>query len=271
MVSSPWQRVLDLPEDGHLVQFYGADEDLLAFNVTRYLREGLRARDGAVVIATPQHIQMFAARLDHRNRVEWLDAQQTLDSFMVDRMPVWELFEAAIVPVIQRVRSVANGVRAYGEMVGLLWSEGRHLAAVRLEHFWNRLLSRSPIHLYCGYPIDIFSRAFDPASVDALLCSHTHIVPAGGAKMEAALCRAMEEVLGSDAQSIESQMKTELFRARWGVLPRSEGLILWLRRNRACPGFGQAGRERGDRIPWCLAVEQRLALRPDLKAADFGL
>jgi hypothetical protein len=231
-MTSPWQKILDSPKDSHLVQFYGWDQNLLTSNVSKYLHEGLKHGEGGIVIATPEHIEAFSKLMgDSRDRVMWLDAEQTLSRFMRNGMPVWHLFEEVVPPAVQQVRTEFDGVRAYGEMVGLLWTQGRHLAAIRLEQFWNRFLTHSAFQLYCGYPIDIFGADFDPARLDALLCNHTHIVPAGGPKMEAAICRAMEEVAGSKAENAEADMKNERFRARWGILPRSEGLILWTRQN----------------------------------------
>lgn len=234
MCSSPWNRILNLPDEDHLVQFYGSNEDLLTSNVTKYLAEGLRSGDGAIVIATPAHIRMFSSGLgllDATHHIAWLDAENTLKQFMVDGMPDWDRFQHVLTPVIRSMRLCTTGLRAYGEMVGLLWRGCQYAAAIRLEQFWNRLLSRSSINLFCGYPIDILSRDFDPNAVDALLCAHTHVVPAGTGMLEASICRAMTEVLGTKAEWAEAAMKDERFRARWGILPRSEGLILWLRRN----------------------------------------
>jgi hypothetical protein len=232
MATSPWNRMLDSPGEDHLVQFYGTDDDSLAVNVTKYLVEGLKRGEGAIVIATPAHIALFSRNLhDAGPRIAWLGANQTLAEFMVDGMPDWDRFQQTISPAIQSIRGHAAGLRAYGEMVGLLWTAGKYAAAVRLEQFWNRLLSRSPFTLFCGYPIDILSRDFDPDALDPLLCSHTHVVPAGDPRLEASIYQAMEQVLGSKAESAEAAMKDQCFRARWAVLPRSEALILWIRRN----------------------------------------
>ncbi len=232
---SPWSKVLDHPHDDHLVQFYGSDDESLAVNVTKYLAEGLKKREGAIIIATPEHVELFKRRLgplEDGHQIAWLDAEKTLAQFIVGGMPDWDRFQATIVPVIQDIRKETEGLRAYGEMVGLLWTAGQRHAAILLEQLWNRLLSRSvpSFNLFCGYPIDVLSKDFDPASVDALLCTHTHILPAEGQRFETSLCQAMEEVLGSKAEAAESAMKDERFRARWGILPRSEALILWLRR-----------------------------------------
>ncbi len=233
MPSSPWHRILDSPNDSHLVQFYGWDPERLARNVSQYLKEGLKNGEGGIVISTSANAGAFRERLDAggRDRVVWLDAEETLARLVLGQMPDWDLFEAVLAPVLRRGRREFKGIRAYGEMVGILWTAGNHVGAVRLEQFWNRLLSRSSFQLFCGYPIDIFSRDFDPAGLDALLSNHTHIVPAAGEQVESAICRAMEEILGSKAAHAEAVMKSEMFRARWGILPRSEGLILWMRRN----------------------------------------
>ena len=231
MANSPWTKILDHPDDDHLVQFYGSDENALAANVTKYLAEGLKGRESAIVIATPAHIALFSRAFhDAGPRIAWLGAEQTLAEFMVEGMPDWDRFQQTIVPAIQSIRAESTGLRAYGEMVGLLWIAGKYAAAIRLEQYWNRLLGRSSFNLFCGYPIDILSKDFDPEVVDALLCSHSHIVPAGPRTLEASLCQAMEEVLGSKPETAEAAMKDQRFRARWGILPRSEALILWLRR-----------------------------------------
>ena len=47
-----------------------------------------------------------------------------------------------------------GGVSVYGEMVGLLWSQGRAAAAMRLEEHWNELQRELPFSLLCGYLID---------------------------------------------------------------------------------------------------------------------
>jgi hypothetical protein len=53
-----------------------------------------------------------------------------------------------------------RGVRAFGEMVAVLWAQGCTGATVYLEHLWNRLRDgdpegvdgRSGFPLFCAYP-----------------------------------------------------------------------------------------------------------------------
>jgi hypothetical protein len=135
-MNSPWQKILDRPVDGQLVQFYGSDEEGLAVNVTKYIAEGLKRGEGAIVIATPDHVASFSRRLEMEEgfeRIAWLDAEQTLRKFVSSGVPEWDRFEQTIVPAIQSVRGEGSGMRAYGEMVGLLWTAGKSHAAILLE------------------------------------------------------------------------------------------------------------------------------------------
>jgi hypothetical protein len=228
-----------LPEE-HFVQLYGKDDRLLIRNVSRYLSEGLRRGDGLLVIATAEHRGTLVRHLSGERaypkavlegRLVFLDAETTLNRFLVDCEPDQSRFEGIIGEAIRGVRARAghNGVRAYGEMVGLLWKDGRFSAAVRLEELWNRLLESSDVSLFCSYPIDVFSPEFKASSVDALLCAHTHLVPTDSA-VEEALRRAMDDVLGARADGLRNLMQTN-HRPAWASMPKAEAIILWLRNN----------------------------------------
>lgn len=234
-------RLLDQPEpQGHIVQFYGEDAQLLTRNVARYLAEGLRRGDGLIVVATPEH----SGPITHDLRKEraysravlegclvFLDAEATLAQLMVDGRPDAERFEAVIGETVRRVQQRAShsAVRAFGEMVGLLWKAGRRSEAASLEGYWNNLLDSNNLSLFCAYPIDVFGEDFCLEGVDQVLCDHTHMLPLDAA-LESALNRAMDEVLGSRMLALRGLMRAN-YRPSWGVVPKSEAIILWLRNN----------------------------------------
>ena len=166
-------------------------------------------------------------------RLSVLQAQETLAQFMIHGQPEWRLFENTIEAAIREVRPPAGyvGLRAYGEMVGILWKAAQYSAAIRLEQFWNKLLASKGFNLFCGYPIDIFGEEFHIAAVDALLCAHTHLLPAGrNGDIESAIDRSMDEILGPRAEGLRLLMKAN-FRPSGAVMPRAEATILWLRNN----------------------------------------
>jgi DcmR-like sensory protein len=237
----PRVELLDQPKpEEHFVQLYGKDDRLLTRNVGRYLSEGLRRGDGLLVIATAEHRGTVVRHLTEERgyaaavlegRLVFLDAETTLNRFLVDGEPDQARFESIIGEALRGVRAsaVQNGVRAYGEMVGLLWKAGEFSAAIRLEDLWNRLLQASDVSLFCAYPIDVFSHDFKPSAVDALLCAHTHVVPTDSA-LEVALNRAMDDVLGSRVAGLRKLMQTN-HRPAWASMPKAEAMILWLRNN----------------------------------------
>jgi hypothetical protein len=226
--------------EGHLVQLYGKDDRVLTRNISRFLAEGLRRGDGLLAIASPEHSGSVARQLRDQpgyskaileGRLVFLDAQATLDRLMVDGQPDRARFNSVVGDALKGVQARAGhtGIRAYGEMVGLLWTTGRRAAAVRLEEYWNSVLHSSNISLFCAYPIDVFGEEFQVEHVDALLCAHTHMVPIDD-ELEFALSRAMNEVLGERAASLRALIKAN-HRPSWGEVPRSEAMILWLRNN----------------------------------------
>ena len=186
---SSWTELLRHAESGdHVVQLYGQDDQLLARNVSRYLAEGMRRQDGLVVVATPDHTQAIARHLaeegagatleaEREGRLLFLDARATLDRLLVDGQPDGALFEAVIGHAMREVaaRSGSGKVRAFGEMVDLLWSEKRHVEAGLLERLWNTLLAGGDYSLYCAYGIDLFGTDVDKAALNSIVGSHTHL------------------------------------------------------------------------------------------------
>jgi hypothetical protein len=232
-----------LEPSGHIVQFYDADEPLLTRNVSDYLLEGLKQGDALLVIATQERNAALAGDLRESGadpdtairqpRLLFADAEQTLTRFMVNGQPDWQRFERTIGALIRVVRLQPDhpGLRAYGEMVGVLWKAGQFSAAVRLEQFWNRLLSAHSFHLFCAYPIDVFGKDFDGATLDPLLCAHTHLLPAArNGDLDSAIERAMDEVLGPNARGLRALIQAN-YRPNWAAMPAAEAAILWLRQN----------------------------------------
>jgi hypothetical protein len=240
-----WNKLLEHPEpEEHLLQFYQADESPLIENISRYAWEGLKSGEGVLLIAAQHRTDAVAQRLEelgidtdragHEGQLSLIDVRQALAGFMLDGQPDWERFQNTIgVTVRESKARIQNGViRAYGEMVGVLWEAGQVAAAIRLEHYWNELRHSAPFKLFCAYPIDVLSKGFRTAAVDALLRAHTHLLPSGSSgDLEDALNRAMDEVLGTESSGVRTLIEAHQ-RPSWAEMPSAEGMILWLRNNR---------------------------------------
>ena len=147
MMSVPWNFAPQTDWRGmggseHFVQFYEA-EGFLLNSLSGFIGTAINAGDGALVVATGAHREsldaLFLANgLDlvsakARGQYVSLDAAETLSKFMVDGSPEPRRFTNVIGTVIESVTDGRNCVRAFGEMVALLWAEGNYAAAIRLE------------------------------------------------------------------------------------------------------------------------------------------
>src|SRR4051812_44042787 len=147
----------------HIVQYYEQESALLD-SLRVYLVGGLQRGESAVVILTEPHrfglevrlagdgIDVAAVR--RAGRYVSLDADATLAEFMVDGLPDPERFARVIGLVLapaSRPDGVPRHVRAFGEMVAILWERGNREAAIRLEQMWNDLASVHSFSLLCAY------------------------------------------------------------------------------------------------------------------------
>ncbi len=174
----------------HSVQFY-VDEDFLISELSRYIGSALGAGDAAIVIATGEHRNRLAQHLKTRGlnvdmatrqgRYVALDARETLSQFMLDGAPDEARFNEIVSDILVQASQSAAGehprIAAFGEMVALLWAEGKQDAAIKLEELWNGLARTHKFDLHCAYPIDLFSREEDTGSISKVCDTHSHVLP----------------------------------------------------------------------------------------------
>jgi len=94
---------------------------------------------------------------------------------MTDGMPNPGAFRRTLGQILTDLRRGREHctIRAYGEMVDLLWKEGREAAAIRLETLWNQLGSTHDFGLLCGYSMGNFYKG---AALDEIHGQHSHVV-----------------------------------------------------------------------------------------------
>jgi len=167
----------------HAVRFYEDDTSLCRI-VSGFVAEGLALDQPALVIATQPHLDailknLTAAaidvdRLKKSGELLLLDARQTLATFMVNGQPDPDFFKASATKSLEQLgRGRAKTIRAYGEMVDVLWKDGMSAAAIKLEMLWNRLANSHDFSLLCGYAMGNF---YKDASIDDVCRHHTHVV-----------------------------------------------------------------------------------------------
>ena len=138
----------------HEVFFYDVDRELVAA-VVRYVSEGLAQGEPAVVIATAPHL----AAIDEALRAQGtdvasaratgayltLDAADTLATFMVDGSPDPDILMSLSGVLLDRPRDAGSDVRAFGEMVALLWGPGQRPGSYRTRVAVERPRRPSPV------------------------------------------------------------------------------------------------------------------------------
>ena len=147
----------------HLLQLYEHD-DVFLDTLEEYVFNGLKLNEGVVIISTTRHARDLTDRLKRRGinvaaerrkrNLIVLNAEDTLHSFVDDDgWPNDDKFFEVIGKILRQARG--NGdrrVRAFGEMVAVLWDRGQNAATVRLEYLWQKLCREEEFRLFCAYP-----------------------------------------------------------------------------------------------------------------------
>jgi signal transduction histidine kinase/ActR/RegA family two-component response regulator len=208
------------PHCNHLVQFY--EEEAFLYDATsRFLGEGLAAGDSAVVIATEAHRDAFCASLQAkgidveraraRGRLELLDARDTLTTIMAGAAPDWDRFKTLVGDALERTASRAETgrIRAYGEMVDLLWQDENPRGAIRLEELWNDLGKVRPFTLLCAYRMEHFLHSTHREPFEEICRVHDHVVPAEGYRESDDRATRLREIsrLQQRARALESELR----------------------------------------------------------------
>jgi len=113
-----------------------------------------------------------------------VEASEALSRFMLDGLPDPSRFNAVVRDLLSAaqgsVRSAFNPVAAFGEMVAVLWAEGKREAAVQFEQLWSDFTRAHSMSLLCAYPLAYFSRTEDQHLFSQICMEHSSVVPAEG-------------------------------------------------------------------------------------------
>lgn len=190
----------DRIQDGdHLVQFYHSDQ-FLAETVTNFIAPALMSGEGAILVATEGHLYQFEKALQDlqintslmrlSGQLLLLDADLALKSFMVNDVPDPQKFHTFIGGAMTEMTSKFPGLKAYGEMVNILWNAGNIYGTVVLEKLWGELIAKKKFSLLCAYSIESMCEDKQGIAFSEVCQCHTHVMPAEG----------IIEVPGSNAQ-----------------------------------------------------------------------
>jgi hypothetical protein len=178
------------PHGSHSVEFY-QDDAVFLDGLAQIFVSALHAGGVCLVIAAAPHRQGIAQRLRacgidlslavRNNQYLLLDADATLAKFMCDGWPDTDRFFDTIEPLLLQAKASlgpnAACPVAFGEMVAILWADGKCEAAVRLEQLWNELARRHSFALRCAYASADFPQGPDDAYFIRVCAEHSHVLP----------------------------------------------------------------------------------------------
>jgi PAS domain S-box-containing protein len=178
------------PSHAHGVQFYGEDAGLID-GMGKFLGYAIEEGGSAVVVATAPHREALAARLEERGidtesviaegRVVLLDASETLSKFVFEGWPDPARFTEIIGEALTRAQNASHSTNArlavFGEMVALLWAQGKYDTAIRLEQLWNQLGRTHSFFLRCAYPMKSFNGEELGQQFLKICAVHSHVIP----------------------------------------------------------------------------------------------
>jgi hypothetical protein len=171
----------------HLVQIYDEDGAFLDC-LAGFVSGGLKAGEAVIIIASAVHLRSLEFRLRAQGvnlaaaamqgQYFSFDAEASLSNFMVGSWPDEDLFKQFVNSLLARARGKNDRrVRAFGEMVAVLWAGGHNGATVRLEHLWHQFCRTAAFSLFCAYPRTGFTQDAD-AAIRAICAEHSKVVAA---------------------------------------------------------------------------------------------
>jgi hypothetical protein len=174
----------------HPCSFYSEDS-VLASTVASFLAPAFAEHQALIAIGTPEHLAAIEDRLRSTGhdidgarasgQYASVDAHWAVQQLTAYGMPTAERFNAILGPHIKRAADEYGSIRAFGEIVSLLWRDGKRQAALRLEELWNEALGYHPLALLCGYNVRSFTDAADAKGVIGIINSHTNVILAKSA------------------------------------------------------------------------------------------
>lgn len=240
MSRTSWKEVLSHARPGdHVAQVY-EDSDFFVDAVSHYVTSGLEQGEAVLLIMRDSNWSSLERRLQDagadpaaaiaRGQLHVLEAAQTLARLMKGGMPDADLFRELIGSALTQARWKYPNVRAFGEMVDILWQRGHRIAAQHLEELWNEVIRARGFSLFCAYQMDPLDEGTYGGPIESVCKSHTHLIPARNyGEFDAAVSEASQKVLDRQLASMLHSIAAT-HRPTTGM-PVGQATLLWLTEN----------------------------------------
>ena len=229
-------RGLTAPAGEHTVLLYDT-KTFLADSVVDVLAAALETGGLAILVATGEHLDAFAAALETHGidaaslraagRLVEVDATTALSTIHPDGELDLEAFRALATGLLDRAHATGRPVTVYGELVALLCSEGDVAGALKLEGAWHDLHRSRSFGLLCGYPVGVGHRPLRDQELAEIRARHTRVVAERDARDTGADSLLPQQVLFDSlpvsAAILDADGRILLVNSRWERFARDNG------------------------------------------------
>ncbi|MBA3756735.1 MAG: MEDS domain-containing protein [Nitrosomonas sp.] len=195
------KNAFSLPKTGnHIVQIC-QNQTSQAEILTQYVKEGLANGEGVVIIARPALRKAVISKMDalgldvhafkSQGQIKFFDAEFLLAGFLIDGVLDEQTFQQFVASPILATQLKFGKVRAFGEMVDVLWKNDLQDLAIELESLWDELCNKHELMFLCTYLLDSLDPNNYDNSLERICKCHTHSLPinsfnpvVGGAMLE---------------------------------------------------------------------------------------
>lgn len=181
-------EILTNPAPGNHIVKVCHDAVTRAQAVTYFIEKGLSNEEAVIVIARPElrkAVNALMGRwglnvplLKEQGKLKFFDAEFLLSNLLVNDEIDLKAFQKFIGVPIQTAKRNYGKVRAFGEMVDVLWKTGREDTALQLEDLWNQLLQSHKFSLLHTYSVENLDPHNYEESLERICKGHTHHISA---------------------------------------------------------------------------------------------
>jgi len=110
-----------------------------------------------------------------QGQVRFFDAEFLLSNILIDGVIEEQAFRNLVGIPIQAAQSKFSKVRAFGEMVDILWQRDLQDTAIQLENLWEDLCSKQSLNLLCTYLLDNLDPNDYDSALEKIYKHHTYL------------------------------------------------------------------------------------------------